>query len=388
MNPYQRTKKIFYLSKVKNFKMISVNRTWLSSFLKFFKFFTIVTCLFLILSYLSPFFHPDTFIYLAFVGLAYPVIIFFTILFGIIWYFIDPKWSFIILLVIIAGGSLHFRFFSPTIFEDEPKDNSIHLMSYNVRLFDIYNPDFQKAKQTRNNILKLIRQENPDILCLQEYYRQDLSQRFITKDSLIAIVGSYNYEMCTYNPRGSQHFGVATFSKFPIINSGFVNLNVSSQLSYNYCIYTDVVKKLDTIRIYNTHLESIKLFDKYYEQKRKILFNKKNVKRGYNKLSKAYSKRANQAIEIMKHVSTSPYPVIICGDFNDTPFSYTYNVFNRSLVDAFRNTSFGIGATYLGKLPAGRIDYIFHSKELNSNNFNIMDKPLSDHCAISCLISK
>jgi endonuclease/exonuclease/phosphatase family metal-dependent hydrolase len=98
--------------------------------------------------------------------------------------------------------------------------------------------------------------------------------------------------------------------------------------------------------------------------------------------------RAEQALTVMKHISTSPYPVIICGDFNDTPMSYTYSQFNKSLVDAFRNCSSGIGPTYAGRVPAGRIDYIFHSTSLNSIQFKIQSEIHSDHRAISCRIYK
>ena len=90
----------------------------------------------------------------------------------------------------------------------------------------------------------------------------------------------------------------------------------------------------------------------------------------------------------MEHVETSPYPVIVCGDFNDTPLSYTYNQFNKSLIDAFRNCSSGIGPTYIGRVPAGRIDYIFHSKSLNSMDFKIQEGEYSDHRAVSCRIFK
>jgi endonuclease/exonuclease/phosphatase family metal-dependent hydrolase len=90
----------------------------------------------------------------------------------------------------------------------------------------------------------------------------------------------------------------------------------------------------------------------------------------------------------MAHVETSPYPTIVCGDFNDTPMSYAYNQFNRSLMDAFRNCSSGIGSTYVGKVPAGRIDYIFHTNDLNSSHFVIQEEAYSDHRAISCKIFK
>jgi endonuclease/exonuclease/phosphatase family metal-dependent hydrolase len=78
----------------------------------------------------------------------------------------------------------------------------------------------------------------------------------------------------------------------------------------------------------------------------------------------------------------------VCGDFNDTPLSYTYQQFNSTLTDAFRNCGRGIGPTYVGRIPAGRIDYIFHSEDLNSTQFKIQEKSLSDHLAVSCKIFK
>ena len=85
-------------------------------------------------------------------------------------------------------------------------------------------------------------------------------------------------------------------------------------------------------------------------------------------------------------MKTSPYPVIVCGDFNDTPLSYVYNQFNTNLVDAYRETATGIGVTYAGRVPAGRIDYNLHSGDLGANDFGIQSVPFSDHRAIHCKI--
>ena len=104
------------------------------------------------------------------------------------------------------------------------------------------------------------------------------------------------------------------------------------------------------------------------------------------KIRDAYSVRAEQARLIADHIRNAPFDVIVCGDFNDTPLSYTYNQFNKQLTDAFRNTSIGIGNTYAGKIPAGRIDYIFHSPSLGSRDFTIQSEKLSDHYAIDCKI--
>ena len=108
----------------------------------------------------------------------------------------------------------------------------------------------------------------------------------------------------------------------------------------------------------------------------------------FSKLRLAYVKRAEQARRVVEHIKTSPYPVIVCGDFNDTPMSYTYNQFNRFLKDAFRQSSSGIGSTYIGRLPAGRIDYLFYDPGLTTTGFNIQKEEFSDHRALVCTFSR
>jgi endonuclease/exonuclease/phosphatase family metal-dependent hydrolase len=160
----------------------------------------------------------------------------------------------------------------------------------------------------------------------------------------------------------------------------------------NYCIFSDIVKNQDTFRVYNVHLQSIKLNKSDYisiDDNGDLVQEKKAVVENVvKKLKRAYHLRASQARKVSEHSLESPYPVIICGDFNDTPLSYTYNQFNKFYFDAFRESGCGIGATYAGKIPAGRIDYIFHSKDLMATQFKLQKEVLSDHRAISCIIYK
>ena len=166
--------------------------------------------------------------------------------------------------------------------------------------------------------------------------------------------------------------------------------DTQSENDFNYCIYIDIIKNSDTFRLYNVHLQSIKLKKEDYS----VFENPDQTAREspstfrllIDKLRLAYPLRAEQARKVAEHVSTCPYPAIVCGDFNDTPLSYTYNQFNNILNDAYRNTCFGIGTTYVGKIPAGRIDYIFHSDGLQAANFRIQEYAYSDHRAISCQI--
>jgi endonuclease/exonuclease/phosphatase family metal-dependent hydrolase len=351
---------------------------------------TLVCLAGLLLSYLTPFVHPNTFKLLPFFGLAYPIILLFTLLFLIIWILARSKYAIITLLVLLIGGKLHFRIFAlGSDQETLPNQEQIlQVMSYNVRLFDLYTSNSDERYLKRNAIFEYIHTENPDIICFQEFYHQDRPTSFSTRDTLTQLLEIKDYhERYAHKLKGRQNFGVAVLSKYPMIAKGDVMFSTQGSNDFNYCIYVDIVKNQDTFRIYNVHLQSIRLQQEDYsvfEDNKEAISAKSTVRLLIDKLRLAYPKRAEQARTVAEHVASSPYPTIVCGDFNDTPMSYAYNQFNKTLIDAFRNSAFGIGATYVGKVPAGRIDYIFHSKDLQSSHFVVQKKPLSDHRAISC----
>lgn len=337
----------------------------------------------LVLAYLSPYVHPVTVSFIPLFGLAYPIIFVVFLLMMILELFFNKWWSLSMFVVLLLGGGLHFRTFAFGNGDDPGKKASLKIMSYNVHLFDVYNGQPEIADKTRKNILKYLEQERPDIVCFQEFYHQDQPTDFITKDTIIPLLGIKDYqERYAHKRAGRKNFGIAIFTRYPIVEKGEVNFN-PDRPSFNYAIYSDIVFKEDTLRIYNVHFQSIRL-----NADEKAVFEKENSESGIGsvveKISDAYPVRAEQAEILLKHIRKSPHPVVVCGDFNDTPMSYTYNCFNAELTDAFRNCSFGIGKTYAGSIPAGRIDYIFHSESLGSHDFKIQSNALSDHFAIQC----
>lgn len=356
------------------------------------KFLTIACLGGLLLAYLCPFVHPASFWPLPFFGLAYPVIMIFTFLFLIYWGIRKSRWFFLVLIVILIGGKLHFRTISmPFGLEALPTDSeteTLKLLSYNVRLFDLYNYEENKYAN-RNAIFNFLQEKDADVVCFQEFYQQDRPTVFPTRDTLITLLNAkYYHERYSHKLSGRQNFGIAMFSKYPMIARGDVIFEDLENKDNNYCIYADIVKGKDTLRIYNVHLQSIKFQKDDY-----ALFGNQNMTAGeqkstfrllLDKLRIAYPKRADQAKKVVEHMEQSPYPVLVCGDFNDTPMSYSYNTFVSRYTDAFRNSSSGLGITYAGKVPAGRIDYIFHSKEIHSSNFQVQKAVFSDHRAISC----
>jgi endonuclease/exonuclease/phosphatase family metal-dependent hydrolase len=360
-----------------------------------FKALTILTLICLLLAYLSPFVHPKTIPFLPFFGLSYPIFLLVSILLLIIYSLAKSRWALVIVFFVVIGGNLHFRQFPMGSSKINIENvEGIKVMSFNVRLFDLYNWSVDVSNKNRLKTFDFLEKNSPDVVCFQEFYQQDKTTNFPTRDSLIKRLQTVDFhERYSYKSRGRQHFGIAMLSKYPMISKGEVPLQLEEgEKSDNYCIFADIVKNEDTIRIYNVHLQSIKLKKNDY-----TLFDKDGnpiqdqssaIENTLFKLSSAYPRRADQAKLVVKHAQTSPYPVVICGDFNDTPMSYTYNEFNKSYVDAFRETSYGIGSTYAGKIPAGRIDYIFHSRDIEAFDFQIQNSVVSDHRAIWCTISQ
>jgi endonuclease/exonuclease/phosphatase family metal-dependent hydrolase len=351
---------------------------------------TAICCL--LLAYLAPYVHPSTIRILPFFGLMYPIFIRLALILLIYWAFARSRWFFYVLIAILFGGNLHFRTLSIRFSDSKPQTEvpSWNVMSYNVRLFDVYNPSLEGRIQSRDSIVSYIQRVSPDVVCFQEFFHQDKPSAFSTKDTLMSLMDyKYYHERYSHRIRNRQNFGICMLSKYPIIAKGDVMFK-NFKTTDNYCIFADIVKGTDTIRFYDIHLQSIKLQQEDYE-----LFGEKNKQAGskkstvrllIDKLRIAYPARAEQAERVVEHMKTSPYPVVICGDFNDTPISYVYNQFNTDLVDSYRETTTGIGVTYVGRVPAGRIDYIFHSGDLGAYDFGIQSVPFSDHRAVHCKI--
>ena len=372
----------------------------ISSFLglsKIMKVLTIICLVCLLLSYLCPFVHPNDFWILPFFGLAYPVILLFTILFLIYWAIVKSRMFFGVLIILLFGGKLHFRTislpFGKEVIIDTSNINKLKITSYNVRLFDLYEWGNKGRYVTRNNIFKFLQKQNSDVICFQEFYHQDKPTKFPTRDTLKILLSTpFCHERYSHKLDGRQNFGIAMLSKYPMIARGDIIFDDPLNIDNNYCVFADIVKEKDTFRIYNIHLQSIKFqkddYQVFSKNLRKIEDKKSTIELLIEKLKIAYPKRAEQARKVVEHMQQSPFPVIICGDFNDTPMSYSYNIFSSLYKDAFRNSSSGLGITYAGKVPAGRIDYIFHNKRLHSSNFEIQKDVYSDHRAISCTIWK
>ena len=179
----------------------------------------------MLLAYLCPFVHPSDFWILPFFGLAYPVILLFTFLVLMYWIIMKSRMSFLVILVLIFGGKLHFRTVSMPFGTEENKQNDstpvLKITSYNVRLFDLYEWSDAAKYVNRNNIFKYVHDQNSDVICFQEFYHQDRPTKFPTRDTLKGLLETpFCHEKYSHKLEGRQNFGIAMLSKYQMISRG------------------------------------------------------------------------------------------------------------------------------------------------------------------------
>ncbi len=338
----------------------------------------------LLLSYLSLYVSPAKFWPIAFAGFAYPILLMLNVFFVLFWIVFLKKYFLFSLIAILLGYNqieTYVKFSG-----NDPKltfQKSLKVLTYNVRLFDLYNWHSLSSKSTRSAIFELFRTESPDILCLQEYY-SGAGKHADFADSICDRVG-YKYRSIELinKEKAGLPYGLAIFSKYPIVSRQKLEFPNSK---VNFCQSCDIVIGKDTIRVMNLHFESVKFGKEDYNFVSEITNTpaaNDKLKKGstaiIDKMRFAYVKRSVQTDVVAGFIRKSPYPVILCGDFNDTPVSYSYRQISNQLDDAFVDAGKGLGQTHTHILPLLRIDYIFHSKALHTVEQKTIEKDYSDH---------
>ncbi len=324
--------------------------------------------------------------FIAFLGLGYPGLLCINILFIIYWLLFFKK-HFLLSLICILLGWFQLKLFVQINLSKESADtsNSIKVMSYNVRLFDLYR--LPKSCVTKSKIFDLIKEEDPDILCLQEFYVQDVPG-FNTLDTMLLFMSAKNaHVVFDQTILEKHHIGMATFSKYPIVNKGRISFHTREN---NGCIFTDLLIGTDTVRVYNMHLQSIHLSTTVYTDSTKsmneeVYAESKNI---FMMIYGAFKGRAIQVDSVTNNMKNCKYKKIICADINDAPSSYAYHSIRADLNDAFVESGNGFGQTYIGKMPSFRIDCIFHSDSYKAIDFHMPNVEYSDHYPLVCRLKR
>lgn len=331
-------------------------------------------------SYLS----PESWWPFSFLGLGFPILLLSLIFFLFFWVIFKPAYMLVSVAAMVIGykSITHFVVLRPLPdFEDKKEAGTFRLMHWNVARFLELSRNDNRGSRTRQKMMDLIRKQNPDVLCFQEFFHSTDPKLYNNIDYVKKEL-DYPYYYFGGNSDGhKQWFGQIIFSRFPILDSAkifFPKPTIRESL-----IMADLAIGTDTVRVMTTHLQSVQFKEEDLRHLEDIkdrevgrLQDSRNI---FYKLRVASQRRSIQANMVREQIERSPYPVIITGDFNDIPNSYTYHTISDGLQDVFLAKGFGIGRTYSGISPTLRIDYIFTSKSFSVVQFQRLVRDLSDH---------
>ncbi|NDP26038.1 MAG: endonuclease/exonuclease/phosphatase family protein [Flavobacterium sp.] len=343
----------------------------LSWFNKLMFFLNIVLTVSTFVAYVLPFLAPKLFPLLSVLTLFMPLFFILNGLFFLYWGLQFKKRMILSGLVLLMGITFINKFYKFSAKEYPENEKDFTVMSYNVRLLNVFR--WLDRDNVPAQILTFINDKNPDILCIQEYSNSAHIDLKVYRHKYILMEGN--------QIKTAQ----AIFSKFPIINEG----NIVFPNSNNNVVFADIKKGKDIIRVYNIHLQSIKISPDVTEIDENIdVINESKSLQLLHRISKAFKQQQQQAELIKEHKKACPYPIIICGDMNNSAFSYVYRNIKGKLKDSFEEAGKGFGATYKFRYYPARIDYIFADDKMRVKKFeSFSDFDNSDHYPIMAKLS-
>lgn len=343
------------------------------------KVFRIIFFVFTLICYLSVFISPEYFWLVGFISLSVPVLIIIHFFFLIINIKRLRKVFFYHLAVIIIGFAFIKISYSVSKNDDE---GVLKVLSYNVRIFNNYSNLRNEEYISSRKMIGWSVENDAQIKCFQEYYNNDRSDIFDVRNKLTEAGWDQNHCKIVLRDRAKAEFGIAIYSNLPIINTGEIKSDSGDFLN---SIFADILIGKDTIRIYNTHLESMSINVENVVNTDKLARSYKDT--GY-RLRNGFVSRAQQIKGLVASIKSCSYKIILCGDLNELPYSYPYFSLRNLLYNAFEKAGNGFGFTYNGKLFFLRIDNQFFSKDVNIHNFMIhRNIDFSDHFPLTASYS-
>lgn len=352
---------------------------------------TVFLVLVYILSWFTPYINPSSFWPLTFLALVFPVIASCMIVISIAWLFLNRRIALLLLLLFFGGYKnlkAVFAINSSSEFQLQKDSTCLRILSWNVRGFDNNAKHAESPDSTRRKMINFLKQANADILLLQElvdYTNDGIYSNFqMLQDSLGYKYFYASEDIKTVLYYGPYETGSGIFSKTPLLDTTRMCYD---NLPLQECaISADVVFKNKRLRLMTTHLISMNLRkghldrtdEAFREYDSAFIFGSSR----FTKLVHYDSVHSRQALALKRLANASAYPVLLSGDFNSTPSSFTYHTIKGNLQDAFLEKGFGIGRTYSSLSPTLRIDYVLLDKRLEVVQYNCPYLYLSDHFPI------
>lgn len=280
--------------------------------------------------------------------------------------------QFILLVLYLPFLWATYQPFGTNTLPTQTSSKAFSVLSYNVHVFNSYPILQQQKPHAAKEMRAWVTNNQAEIQCFQEFFNANASPEFDMIRQL-AINRNYHYHASSGDLEAKNgYFGLIILSKFPIVRRGELPFE-KRESNYQACIWADILHGKDTIRIINVHLESF------------ILSGALDIQEILPALAKGFTKRAKQ-IELLTHfLAKTPYKTILTGDFNDLPYSYSYQALKRYLYNAFESCGAGFGTTHasVGNLPRIHIDNQFYGKGLKCTGFRTFyEQTSSDHAPI------
>lgn len=262
------------------------------------------------------------------------------------------------LLAVIGSFSLSL-FYRPELkryYEKSHPSDAVKVLTYNTRSFIN-----DAGERCLDSVVELIRAVRPDVVCFQEMGFSHKVDSMLEPLKLMPLPKSLS----------RVELSPAIYSRYPIVGAERID-------SMKNFVWADVVIRKDTVRLFNLHLHTtaIRRDEGRYIENHEYLEEEGDMDKlrsMVSRLSENNKLRSTQADTISQIIAKSPYPVIVCGDFNDTPVSYTYRKVSRKLKDAFREVGRGYSHTYRGFFDMLRIDYVLHDKHFKTLGYEVID---------------
>ncbi|HEX8333619.1 MAG TPA: endonuclease/exonuclease/phosphatase family protein [Segetibacter sp.] len=360
-------------------------------------FITIPTTIVYLASCSTPYIPPYNFWPLTFLAIGFPFIA--ISLFGllVLWFFFNRKISFVLLLLFFVGYknlSSALAINLPSSFNYKKDSSHIRVISWNVTFFENASKHADSATSERRIMINYLKKANADVLLLQEF--RDLaanpaiySNLEVLRDTLGYKYVYQNNDFVTTWSYGTSYEGCAILSKYPITDTGKI---LYPGLTNNESIaFADIIIHNKKVRFFTTHLLSMSLFKaEEVQQEGKFINSDRLLNQGRSRFDTIHyydSIHARQAQLYKKVIATSPYPVVVSGDFNSLPTSYVYHTIRGKLKDAFLKKGVGFGQTYIALSPTLRIDYILLDPKFKVGQFTSPRFKASDHFPVVADVS-
>ena len=317
-----------------------------------------------------------------FMMLTMPFILVSNVVFVLIWALRKSYRVLLSFIILIVGFPFILRTVSWHNIDSTDTQEGLTVLSYNLMWCDAFT--YVEKHDTTNaiNLVKKVVDIDADIKCVQELFNWDDFPQFRTIKKLRGTQKYYTYVHSTPgNDKGQGEIGLAIFSKYPIIRKQEKHWSIN----HNGLLSADIVVKNDTIRVINVQLRSMGVrVQRVIEAKEDKEKAKKEAKTIYHQLKSGFEDRVIQVKELEKWIEESPYPLIVCGDFNELPYGFAYGKVRKYLKNSFEEAGRGFGFTYHRKPGFIRIDnQFFDDKSFEIKRFKTFsDTPYSDHYPI------